>query len=58
MTSRNNGLPESPFEPAVEGFQVILLAGAAEPQAASGILAALDADGRPDSPASTSEDCD
>jgi hypothetical protein len=44
MTSVNDDskAPQSPFSPAMEGFQVLLLGGAAGPEAAAGILAAVD----------------
>ena len=45
--------PTNPFAPAIEGFQVLLLAGAADRDVAVGILDALD-DASPSS--SSSED--
>jgi hypothetical protein len=44
----NSPEPPSPFSPAMEGFQTILLAGAVDREAAVGILEAFD-DARPSS---------
>ena len=46
MTDRKRPeeLPKSPWPPALEGFQVLLLAGAVSPDAALGILDALEDD--------------